>query len=100
MQENKFIDLYKKGTSDFVFREQIQKEVLEILKSSAFTKRKITDTANDSLEVVNRRTVTLNGSTANRPASPVNFLPYFDVDLGYPIWFNGSDWVDAQGNTA
>jgi hypothetical protein len=24
--------------------------------------------------------------------------PYFDTDLNLPIWFNGTDWVDSQGN--
>ena len=44
----------------------------------------------------------LNGSTANRPISTA-ILPtpigqfYFDTTLGFPIWWNGTDWVDATG---
>jgi hypothetical protein len=38
------------------------------------------------------------GTTANRPAT---FLvvgqQYFDTTLGYPIWYDGTDWVDATG---
>jgi hypothetical protein len=38
------------------------------------------------------------GTTASRP---VNFTvigqQYFDTTLGYPIWYNGADWVDATG---
>jgi hypothetical protein len=38
------------------------------------------------------------GPTANRPAT---FLvigqQYFDTTLGYPIWYDGTDWVDATG---
>jgi hypothetical protein len=38
------------------------------------------------------------GATADRPTT---FLQvgqfYFDTTLGYPIWYNGTDWVDATG---
>lgn len=37
------------------------------------------------------------GTTANRPASPVAGQRYFDTDLGRPIWFDGTGWVDAAG---
>lgn len=39
------------------------------------------------------------GATVSRPGSPKNYQSYFDTDLGYPIWWDGSNWVDAQGNT-
>ena len=26
--------------------------------------------------------------------------PYFDTTLGYPIWWNGTAWVDATGSPA
>ena len=39
-----------------------------------------------------------NGTTANRP---ITFLQvgqfYFDTTLGYPIWYDGNDWVDSSG---
>jgi hypothetical protein len=35
--------------------------------------------------------------TAGRPASPKTGQPHFDTDLGLPIWYNGSDWIDATG---
>lgn len=38
------------------------------------------------------------GDTASRPSS--GFMPghqYFDTDLGIPIWWSGSAWVDATG---
>ena len=76
---------------------RIEKVVQAYLKSSAFTIRKLTDTPTDSLQVVNRKYVTLNGVTANRPNSPVAGQFFFDTTLGYPIWFNGTDWVDASG---
>lgn len=46
--------------------------------------------------------VPLSGTTADRPIDNVQSpLPvgkfYFDTTLGYPIWYNGTDWVDAAG---
>ena len=38
-----------------------------------------------------------NGSSAGRPAAPVTGQRYFDTTLGKPIWYNGTNWVDAQG---
>lgn len=40
-----------------------------------------------------------NGVTANRPATPVIGSEYFDTTLGIPIWYNGTNWVDAAGTT-
>ena len=37
------------------------------------------------------------GPTADRPTSQQGVIQYFDTDLNKPIWFNGTDWVDAQG---
>jgi hypothetical protein len=36
-------------------------------------------------------------TTANRPASPTNGMPFFDSTLGIPIWWNSTQWVDATG---
>lgn len=36
--------------------------------------------------------------TAGRPLDvPVGYMG-FDTDLGLPIWWNGTDWIDASGN--
>lgn len=37
------------------------------------------------------------GITADRPASPLTGCMYFDETLGYPIWYNGTIWVDSTG---
>lgn len=37
------------------------------------------------------------GTTSGRPGSPVEGQRYFDTDLGQPIWYDGTDWVDSQG---
>ena len=39
------------------------------------------------------------GDTASRPTAEVG-QQYFDTDLGQPVWFNGTDWVDAMGKIA
>lgn len=36
------------------------------------------------------------GSTAERPASPVNGMHYYDTTINKPIWYHGA-WVDATG---
>lgn len=37
------------------------------------------------------------GDTAGRPVRPSAGFMYFDTDLGHPIWFDGTCWVDAIG---
>ncbi len=39
-----------------------------------------------------------NGDTASRPTSlATNGTMYFDTTLGIPIWYDGTNWVDATG---
>jgi hypothetical protein len=38
------------------------------------------------------------GTTANRPtANRWTGRTYFDTTLGRPIWWNGTDWIRADG---
>ena len=37
------------------------------------------------------------GATAQRPTAPGTGFQYFDTDLGYPIWYDSTQWVDATG---
>lgn len=39
------------------------------------------------------------GTTAARPGTPVLYQQYFDTTLGYPVWWNGTNWVNATGAT-
>ena len=42
-----------------------------------------------------------NGATADRPTQNLQVGQfYFDTTLGYPIWYDGTDWVDAAGTVA
>ena len=83
--------------------ERIKKLVPEILRGSAFTDRKITDTPTDSLSVVNRNYVNLSGSVASRPSSSVAQMGqrYFAIDTGIPMVYNSSSsvWANGSGST-
>ena len=82
--------------------ERIKKLVPIILKGSAFTDRKLTDTPTDNLSVVPRKYVNMNGASASRPTASVGGQFYFDTTLGYPIWWNPSimTWVKYDGTSA
>ena len=86
---------------DLKFKQELEglilKTVRKYMKSSAFTDRKLTDTPTDDLQVVNRKYVTANGLTADRPATPITGQFYFDTTLGFPVWWDGADWVNASG---
>lgn len=87
MQLNKKID------------ERIAKLLPEILKSSSFTDRKLTDTPLDKNQVVPRGYITNNGTV--RPTASVIGQPFLDMNLasgrGKPIQWNGIGWIDATG---
>lgn len=80
--------------------ERIRKLVPEILKTSAFTDRKLTDTPTDSLSVVNRKYVTLNGTVANRPVSSVATVGqfYLATDTGIPMTYSSAGWRNGVGS--
>ena len=39
------------------------------------------------------------GATGSRPASPITYGMWFDTTLGKPIWYDGTNWIDATGAT-
>tara|TARA_R110000764_G_scaffold172593_1_gene259416 strand:+ start:204 stop:1091 length:888 start_codon:yes stop_codon:yes gene_type:complete len=41
----------------------------------------------------------IGGVTGSRPSTPHNYQTYFDTTLGKPIWYDGTNWVDATGTT-
>ncbi len=79
--------------------ERIKKFLPQYLQTAAFMTRKLTDTPTDAFQVVSRQYVTLNGPSANRPTSSVVGQFYYDTGVGKPIWWNGSTFKDAAGNT-
>lgn len=45
--------------------------------------------------------VSQSGTTAQRPDEGLwTGRPYFDTTLGQPIWWDGTEWVDADGASA
>ena len=47
-----------------------------------------------------RRTIrfpTNNAATNPRPSSPLSGEAVFDLNIGLPIWWNGTDWINAAG---
>src|SRR5690606_41862684 len=40
------------------------------------------------------------GPTSTRPDGVAVGTVYFDTTLGKPVWWTGSDWVDAMGDPA
>lgn len=79
--------------------QRIRKLVPQILKGSAFTDRKLTDTPTDNLQVVPRKYVTMNGVSANRPTASVIGQFYYDTTINKPIWWSEDGcFKDAAGN--
>lgn len=80
------------------FSQTVISIVQQYLKSSAFSDRKLTDTPTDALSVVNRKFVTQNGSTTQRPTSPTLAQQFWDSSLQKPVYWSGTNWKDSQGN--
>lgn len=55
----------------------------------------VTDVAGDTRYIKRQ-----GGTTAERPSNPQNYEMFFDTDIGMPVWWDGSDWVDATGSSA
>jgi len=94
--ENKMEDTTLQNKID----ERIRKIVPEILKGSAFTARKITDTPTDKNSVVPRGYLTNNGTVANRPKSSVATVgqPYYASDIGIPMVYSSEGWRSGSGS--
>jgi hypothetical protein len=46
-------------------------------------------------------TIPVSGNTASRPTEDLAVGEvYFDTTLGFPIWWDGTNWVDATGASA
>lgn len=85
---------------DLILKRTIRDEATKVFNDLfSFTGRKITDTPTDALAVVNRKYVTMNGTSGKRPTSSVIGQQYFDTSLGNgkPIYWNGTGFVDATG---
>ena len=85
------------GVNEQLTADDVTSIVRDYLKTGAFSDKKITDIPTESLQVVNRRYVTLNGVSASRPTASVVGQFYFDTTLGKPCWWSGTAFVDGTG---
>ena len=74
--------------------------IKEYMQTEAFTDRKITDSPTDTLSVVNRRYVTLNGLVTSRPKSSVASVgqSYYATDTDIPMIYSAGGWRDGVGS--
>lgn len=79
-------------------KKLIREEVKNQLKGGLFTARKLTDNPTDNLQVVPRKYVTRNSTTALRPTTSVLGESYFDTTISKPVWYNGTNYQDSAGN--
>lgn len=88
----------EKDNSDL--KKVIRTEIENYNKSAAFSDRKVTDSPTDDFSVVSRKYVNMNGTTSQRPPSPIIGQQFFDKTLGYPIYWSGASWVKGDGTAA
>lgn len=79
-------------------KREVEKIAKQILNKS-FSKR-IGDTPTDSLQLVNRKYVTLNGTLALRPASVLAVVgqSYYATDINVPLSYDGTRWRNGVGS--
>lgn len=85
---------------DKLIDDRIKAVLPVLLSGTTFTQRKLTDTPSDSLEVVNRKFVTLNGAVADRPTSSVAVVgqTYFATDTNIPMTYSSTGWRNGVGS--
>ena len=59
----------------------------------------LTNTPADVIIKENIGTVEAFGTTSERPTNKQRVFMFLDVTLNKPIWWNGTDWIDATGTT-
>jgi hypothetical protein len=52
-----------------------------------------------SILVARIPTTAPDGTTAERPTTAALGYMFFDTTLGHPVWWDGTNWVDATGVT-
>jgi hypothetical protein len=70
---------------------------LVLNNAKEYTDSQATLVLNNAKEYTDSQNVCFSGSSDNRPSDVGVGRYYFDTDLGHPIWFNGSDWTNANG---
>ena len=86
--------------SEEINKKEVQDIIREYMRSSAFTDRKLTDNPTDTLSVVNRRYVNLNGAVADRPVSSIASVgqSYYATDTNIPMTYSVGGWRNGVGS--
>jgi hypothetical protein len=71
--------------------DELQKQLKQLSDAIVRLNKKL-----DNL-IIAPTTTGCGGTTALRPITPYVYEQYFDTTLGIPIWYDGSNWVDATG---
>ena len=87
-----------KDSNDDIIRSATYNEVGVKLANGAMILFPTDLSSNTSYTLATRSDLTLSGPTTDRPSSPAVGTSYFDTTLGQPIWYEGSMWVDANGD--
>jgi hypothetical protein len=92
------IDIVTAAVSGTGIRGKVTIDAREVDVSSV----KIVNVANGTSanDAVNLSQLNSNGNTVSRPISPLAGQQYFDTTINKPIWYNGTNWVDATGTIA
>lgn len=80
--------------------QQMMELIQKYMNQTGFSGRKLTDTPTDSLQMVNRKYVTQNGSVAGRPNSSVATIGqfYLDTNSNTPMWKVTAGWANGIGS--
>ena len=79
--------------------DDVKKLIKQELKTS-FVQKRVGDTPTDTLQLVNRKFVTQNGTLANRPASLIAILgqSFYATDINVPLVYDGTKWRNGVGS--
>src|SRR5258708_29242504 len=80
---------------DFEDLKIVARSMMKIVDAISTGFRRITKVANASISTFD------SGTTAHRPAVGTKVVGsgYLDLTLNKPIWWNGTNWIDATGAT-
>ena len=87
-----FVDLLRERVNDIAYDKNYQ----NIAESVSDVRLELANAIEQAYaDIQNTRA----GSTEFRPTEPYTGMQYFDTDLGKPIFWNDTVWVDASGET-
>ena len=91
------IILQTASTSGTGVRGEVTIDARQVSMSNALIKNLGSPVSQSDAATAGYADVFPSGLTGARPPSPVIGQRFFDTSLGKPIWYDGSQWVDALG---